>query len=287
MSSGYSQLMNKIGIIQILLQHFEKYVMKDEEIKSIRQLQISILKEKLTTQDVEQMVETLLQYIEEMRSRKNINAQLAHNLTLLLIDIDEYKKKFEPRLQQETAKHYSKLCTRRCESDLYICEYLEFIKHSIMVENKICDEILVASSQYLLIDTLFTECVKEHSRDLLYTGFPELITNAKLSHIQLLYEFISKVNLIGDMYQAFSSAVFGNGKKIVEAFLGDSSEDVNMLDDNNQPVGASSREKMFIPEILKYRETIQDILNSIIKASENNEHIYAFRKEEKVAFEKI
>ena len=56
MSVEYTQLMNQIGIIQLLFQHFEKYVMKDEDIKSIRLLQISILKEKLTEEDVENLI---------------------------------------------------------------------------------------------------------------------------------------------------------------------------------------------------------------------------------------
>ena len=56
MSVGYTQLMNQIGIIQLLFQHFEKYVMKDEDIKSIRLLQISILKEKLVEEDVENLI---------------------------------------------------------------------------------------------------------------------------------------------------------------------------------------------------------------------------------------
>ena len=56
MSVEYTQLMNQIGIIQLLFQHFEKYVMKDEDIKSIRLLQISILKEKLVEEDVENLI---------------------------------------------------------------------------------------------------------------------------------------------------------------------------------------------------------------------------------------
>ena len=56
MSVGYTQLMNQIRVIQLLFQHFEKYVMKDEDIKSIRLLQISILKEKLTEEDVENLI---------------------------------------------------------------------------------------------------------------------------------------------------------------------------------------------------------------------------------------
>ena len=56
MSVGYTQLMNQIRVIQLLFQHFEKYIMKDEDIKSIRLLQISILKEKLTEEDVENLI---------------------------------------------------------------------------------------------------------------------------------------------------------------------------------------------------------------------------------------
>lgn len=117
MSVGYTQLMNQIGIIQLLFQHFEKYVMKDEDLKSIRLLQISILKDKLSGEDIEKMIqtllddtisymhtnfhfdETLLQEIESnsiidthsMREGGKVNVESAHNLTLLLIDIDEYK----------------------------------------------------------------------------------------------------------------------------------------------------------------------------------------------------
>ena len=63
--------------------------------------------------------------------------------------------------------------------------------------------------------------------------------------------------------------------------------DQEMSDAEGPQVAAPENVAQFIPELLKYREHIQEILNVIIKVSDNNEHAYAFRKEEKAAFEKI
>lgn len=109
MSVGYSQLMNQVGILQILFQHFEKYIMKDEDIKSVRMLQIELLKKKLSKTDINQMMQDLLSHIESVRNGREVDLQAAHNLTLLLIDVDEYRNNFEKLLQQETSKYYSTL----------------------------------------------------------------------------------------------------------------------------------------------------------------------------------
>ena len=73
------------------------------------------------------------------------------------------------------------------------------------------------------------------------------------------------------MYIAFNNSVYETGNRIVEAYLTDSTEDSRTKQDLEEKI------KMFIPKLLEYREDIQEILGAIIKASENNEHTYAFK----------
>lgn len=72
-------------------------------------LQIYLLKKKLSHNDIDQMMKDLLKHIESVRTGKEINLQAAHNIALLLIDVDEYKSNFELLLKKETSRFYSQL----------------------------------------------------------------------------------------------------------------------------------------------------------------------------------
>jgi FtsZ-binding cell division protein ZapB len=104
-SKGYSQLMSQVGYLQIIFQHFEKYVMTQHSTKTIRLLQIELLKKKLSKQVYSEMMSDLMNSIERYRKGEHINLEYAHNLALLLIDVDEYKK-FEQRLKKETSTYF-------------------------------------------------------------------------------------------------------------------------------------------------------------------------------------
>ena len=201
-------------------------------------------------------------------------------LTILLCFLSilmSINKSFEPRLKSETSKYYANLCRRRFEEELNITEFLDFVSHSLDVENKIWNEILVPTTHYLLIDTLYHECVRTYYKELLTKGLPELMKEKKCNHIQFLYEFFWKVNVLSEMYIAFNNSVYETGSRIVDAYLADSYEDSNMIEDSRTKQDLEEKIKMFIPKLLEYREDIQEILGAIIKASENNEHTYAFK----------
>ena len=134
-------------------------------------------------------------------------------------------KGFEPRLKFETSKYYSNLCKMKCEDELNIVEYLNFVKQSLDIESRICNEILVPISHYLLIDVIYSECIRSHYKTLLGQGLSELMREKKYNHIQLLYEFICNVNLLSEMYIAFNNAVYETGSKIVDAYLLESYDD--------------------------------------------------------------
>ena len=61
-------------------------------------------------------------------------------LTILLCFLSilmSINKSFEPRLKFETPKYYANLYSRRFEEELNITEFVDFVRHSLDVENKI------------------------------------------------------------------------------------------------------------------------------------------------------
>lgn len=98
------------------------------------------------------------------------------------------------------------------------------------------------------------------------------------------------------MYSGFNRAVFETGEQIVFTFLGKPSgadqemsdiEELKVPQSQESGLAPISQAENFINELLKYRDHVQDILNAIVKFSDNNAHAYAFKKEERAAFEKI
>jgi hypothetical protein len=88
------------------------------------------------------------------------------------------------------------------------------------------------------------------------------------------------------------------GEKIVETFFypsneeekvkkASSGEDIAMEGENEEGGRSQRRKTKFIPELIRYRNDVQDILNSLIKISENNEQAASFKTQEKSAFESI
>jgi hypothetical protein len=117
-----------------------------------------------------------------------------------------------------------------------------------------------------------------------------------IPRIHLLYKFITKVNCLDKMYSAFSKAIYEGGESIVIHYQDTSNEvfeeskqsqDQEMAVEESQNGVRKSKLSHVIPELIKYRDNVQIILNSIIKISDSVEHAYAFKKEEKTAFEKI
>lgn len=70
---------------------------------------VKILKEQLTENDIQGLVTDLLAYIHDMRQRKEVNLEAAHNIALLLIDLDQYKSKFEKVLLETSSQYYRDL----------------------------------------------------------------------------------------------------------------------------------------------------------------------------------
>jgi hypothetical protein len=98
------------------------------------------------------------------------------------------------------------------------------------------------------------------------------------------------------MYSAFSKAIYDVGQRIVLHYQDPNSgayeESKQSMDQEmivEESISNSKKTKLskMIPELLKYRDNIQIILNVITKISDSVEHAYAFKKEEKTAFEKI
>ena len=87
-------------------------------VKSIKQLFINLLKKKLTHDDYDEMSQGLLNFVHKMRKREQVDIKQAHNLTLLLIDVDQYKDNFEVLLLEETEIFYSDLAQQKL--DLYV-----------------------------------------------------------------------------------------------------------------------------------------------------------------------
>lgn len=101
--------MDQIGMLEIIFKYFEKYILKDEDIKSVRMLFIDLLKKKLTKADVDNMMNDLLKMIENIRNKQTIDSTIAHNITLILSDLGVYKDKFEVLLQKESSNYYKRL----------------------------------------------------------------------------------------------------------------------------------------------------------------------------------
>lgn len=60
-----------------------------------------------------------------------------------------------------------------------------------------------------------------------------------------------------------------------------------MEDQHEEEDRFQRRKTKFIPELIRYRNDVQDILISLVKISENNEQAAAFKTQEKSAFESI
>lgn len=74
---------------------------------------VKILKEQLTENDIQGLVTDLLAYIHDMRQRKEVNLEAAHNIALLLIDLDQYKSKFEKVLLETSSQYYRDLSSSK------------------------------------------------------------------------------------------------------------------------------------------------------------------------------
>jgi len=133
--------------------------------------------------------------------------------------------------------------------------------------------------------------VRDHHKVILQFGLPSLMANKQMAHIKVMYEFMEKVNCLKQMYTEFNKVIAQKGEHIVETCLETPAgveetkgEDSMVVDKKEQK---AIKKNHFILEILKYRSHVQDILKVIVKISENNEHAYAFKKQEKMAFETI
>jgi len=85
--------------------------MKHEPIKSVRLLQIDLLKQKLVKSDFEYMMDELLVHITNFRTGKPYDEESAHNLKLILVDVDQYKN-FEKRLKKESMIFFQQKASR-------------------------------------------------------------------------------------------------------------------------------------------------------------------------------
>ncbi|CAI2384042.1 unnamed protein product [Moneuplotes crassus] len=284
-SEGYTLLTNQINAYKILFSYFEKS-WAVETSDSIQGIYIRELQNSISEESSQEMIQELLKIIAEFREvSQRSKFEEAHNITMILIDLGKYKEYFEAILKTETGRYYSNKAREIFKEQPFdIHDYIKFIESSLEKERIICSQMLVGSSEYLIIETLHKELVENYYKILLDDGLRVLIKNKSTSEISCLYRYISKVNLLKEMFDSFQQAICDYGVDIIKKQTDDEEE---MNDVGSAPADSQKNPKKIIPELISLRKATKEILEKLDRQCDSQEHRNEFRKAEKGAFEKI
>jgi len=235
------------SIRSIFLHLDQTFIIKDQHRVSLWEVGLSMFRKFLImVPDVEgRVIDGFLQLISSERAGESVNHSVCGTLVRMLVALQLYEHKFQPRFLEESRNFYRNESNRLLDQML-VPAYMVFVESKLQEEKQRIVRYLDSGSRSALIKCCEEELISAHTPVLLSKGFDSIVGDWRVEDASRMYSLFSRVSALPAMKSALVSFVKHTGSTIVQ----------------NQ-----AEEKEMVPNLLKLRRNVDSLLSSAMEGN--------------------
>ncbi|GBG30619.1 Cullin-4 [Hondaea fermentalgiana] len=248
MWQNYCQQMHSIRSIFLYLDR--SYVIAEASLRSIWDIGLRMFRKYLeAAPEVEsKVIRGFLDLIARERAGEAVNQSTGTCVVRMLVALDLYESKFEPKLLEETREFYRAESSSMLEQSP-VADYLQHVNRRLQEEKQRVARYLDPQTRIPLVRACEKELISEHVSVLLEKGFDTLVREKRAEDLGRMFALLKRVDALSQMRAALSAHVKRRGAQIVQT--------------------DESKDKEMVPTLLQLMEDLMELQRTAMQGNED------------------